>query len=872
LETGDVLARLGSSEAGLETSEARRRLAAADAASPAGGPPSLGQAVLAELATPLTPVLAVGAALSAAVGSLTDAWLVGGVVGANALVSAAERLRTERALQRLMTSAAIRVRVRRNDTLGELASNEVVVGDVLSLAAGEVVAADCRILDAASLEVDESALTGESLPVSKGPGSCGGAAVAERSCMLYEGTTVVAGTASAVVVAVGRATEAARAIYACGDAPTTGVEARLAHLTTTTVPLSVLSGAAVAGLSLLRGRSPQTAISSGVGLMVASVPEGLPLLASVAQLAAARRLAARNALVRNPSSIEALGRVDMLCFDKTGTLTEGKICLQRVSDGRRDQAVDALGSRARAVLRVALRATPVALDGATVAHATDEAVLNGAATAGVGVASPTEAWTPVTELPFETGRGFHAVAGRVGEGNVLAVKGAPEVVLRRCRHWTAGGHPAELDVSVREALDRQVERLAGKGLRVLAVAERRAGDHGGLDGSGLEDDAVDDLDFVGFVALADAVRPTAKAAIADLGRAGVEVAMITGDHPATARAIAADLGILNGHRVLTGAELDALDDVALADTLPDVSVFARVTPAHKVRIVEGFQRAGRIVAMTGDGANDAPAIRLAHAGIALGQRGAAPAREAADLVVTDDRIETLIEAIVEGRAMWVSVRDALAILLGGNLGEVVFSLVGTAVTGRSPLNARQLLVVNMLTDLLPAMAIAMRPPKGLTPEALLHEGPEASLGAALARDIAWRGATTAAGAGGAWAIARATGPASRASTVALVALVGTQLGQTMVSGGTSALVVVSSLAAGATLAAIVQLPGVSQFFGCTPLDPLAWATALGAASLATGASVAVPAALRLIARQASGVTPEPPDVSRWFSVRAPGVA
>ncbi|MDQ6692565.1 MAG: cation-translocating P-type ATPase, partial [Candidatus Dormibacteraeota bacterium] len=296
---------------------------------------------------------------------------------------------------------------------------------------------------------------------------------------------------------------------------------------------------------------------------------------------------------------------------------------------------------------------------------------------------------------------------------------------------------------------------------------------------------------------------------------------------------------------------------ALADTLPDVSVFARVTPAHKVRIVEGFQRAGRIVAMTGDGANDAPAIRLAHAGIALGQRGAAPAREAADLVVTDDRIETLIEAIVEGRAMWVSVRDALAILIGGNLGEVVFSLVGTAVTGRSPLNARQLLVVNMLTDLLPAMAIAMRPPKGLTPEALLHEGPEASLGAALARDIAWRGATTAAGAGGAWAIARATGPASRASTVGLVALVGTQLGQTMVSGGTSPLVVVSSLAAGATLAAIVQVPGVSQFFGCTPLDPLAWATALGAASAATGASVALPAALRLMTRWSSGSASEP---------------
>ena len=854
LEPADVLARLGSSDAGLETSEARRRLAAAEAASPAGGPPSLGQAVVAELATPLTPVLAVGAALSAAVGSLTDAWLVGGVVGANALVSATERLRTERALQRLMTSAAIRVRVRRDDTPGELASSEVVIGDVLSLRAGEVVPADCRILDAASLEVDESALTGESLPVSKGPGICAGAAVAERSCMLYEGTTVVAGTASAVVVAVAPDTEAARAIDAGGDAPATGVEARLAHLTTTTVPLSVLSGAAVAGLSLVRGRPPRRPSAQASDSWWPPCPRAYHSWR-------AWRSSPPPAAWPPATPWFATRRVSrpwagLTCCASTRPAPSPKerFRLQRVSDGRRDQAVDVLGSRMSAVLRVALRATPIAHDGATVPHATDEAVLEGAAAAGVGVASPTEPWTAVTELPFETGRGFHAVVGRVAEGNVLAVKGAPEVVLRRCRQWTTGGHSTELDGSVRRELDRQVERLAGKGLRVLAVAERRAGNDPAPDGSGLEDDAVDDLDFVGFVALADAVRPTAKAAIADLGRAGVDVAMITGDHPATARAIASDLGILNGHRVLTGAELDSLDDAALAQALPDVSVFARVTPAHKVRIVEGFQRAGRIVAMTGDGANDAPAIRLAHAGIALGQRGAAPAREAADLVVTDDRIETLIEAIVEGRAMWVSVRDALAILLGGNLGEVVFSLAGTAVTGRSPLNARQLLVVNMLTDLLPAMAIAMRPPQGLTPEALLHEGPEASLGAALARDIAWRGATTAAGAGGAWAIARATGSAARASTVGLVELVGTQLGQTMVSGGTSPLAVVSSLAAGATLAAIVQVPGLSQFFGCTPLDPLAWATALGAASVATAVSVAAPATIRFIASRSSGAT------------------
>ena len=352
-------------------------------------------------------------------------------------------------------------------------------------------------------------------------------------------------------------------------------------------------------------------------------------------------------------------------------------------------------------------------------------------------------------------------------------------------------------------------------------------------GASLGDEQVDDLDFVGFLGLADSVRPKAAAAVAGLRRAGVDVTMITGDHPSTAEAIAADLGILNGRRVMTGAELDALDDASLGDVLPGVSVFARVAPAHKVRIVEGLQRAGRVVAMTGDGANDAAAIRLAHTGIALGQRGAAPARAAADLVVTDDRIETLVDAIVEGRAMWSSVRDALAILLGGNMGEVAFTVAATALTGQSPLNARQLLLVNLLTDLFPAMAIAVRPPRGMSPEALLHEGPEASLGQSLVRDVVQRGITTAAGAGLAWAAARATGSPQRASTVALVALVGTQLGQTLLSGSASPLVVVSSVGSGLGLAAIVQTPGVSQLFGCTPLDPLGWATALGSATAAT---------------------------------------
>ncbi len=334
------------------------------------------------------------------------------------------------------------------------------------------------------------------------------------------------------------------------------------------------------------------------------------------------------------------------------------------------------------------------------------------------------------------------------------------------------------------------------------------------------DEVPSDLELIGFVALADPIRPSAAAALRDVRAAGVNIAMITGDHASTAEAIAAELGMLNGGRVVVGAELEAMDDDALDEIIAEVSVFARVTPSQKVRIVESYQRTGRSVAMTGDGANDAAAIRLADAGIALGGgNGNAAARAVADVVVTDDRIETIIDAIVEGRAMWESVRSAVAILVGGNLGEIGFILAGTAVTGTSPVNARQLLLVNLLTDMAPALAIALREPPDKTPERLLHEGPDASLGDALIREIAVRAGTTAAGAAAAWTVASMTGTPTRARTVALAGLVGTQLAQTLVSGGRSPTVVGATAISVGALVVTIQTPGLSQFFGCRPLGP-----------------------------------------------------
>ncbi len=321
--------------------------------------------------------------------------------------------------------------------------------------------------------------------------------------------------------------------------------------------------------------------------------------------------------------------------------------------------------------------------------------------------------------------------------------------------------------------------------------------------------------------------------------------MITGDHPATAEAIAAAISDGDAQRVVTATELDQLDDDALAARIAATDVVARCTPAHKVRIIQALQKYGRTVAMTGDGANDAPAIRLADVGIALGQRGTPAARAAADLVVTDDRLETIIATLVEGRAMWSSVRHALSILVGGNLGEIAFSVLTAATTGQAALNGRQLLLVNLLTDMAPALAIAVRPPGGDHADSLLREGPDTSLGATMTREIGLRAAATTLGATAGWTLARYTGTRRRAGTVALVSLVGTQLGQTVLAGGTSPAVLVSTAASVGVLAAVVQTPGVSQFFGCTPLGPVGWTIATGSA---LGATLANGALTRLVAR------------------------
>lgn len=838
LEPDAVLERTGSSPDGLSAAEASRRLPTGPGATP--GPLRLARDVADELVNPLTPILAVGAGLSLVTGAPVDAAMVGGVVALNAVIGGVQQFRADQAFAALRQTGARRATVRRDGQETVIDAERLVPGDIIRLRAGDAVPADSRLLSAEWLEVDESSLTGESLPVAKEAEPTFALSLADRTSMLYDGSSVAAGEAVAVVVATGAATEARRAVAAGQHAPVTGVEARLERLTALTVPIAIGSGAVTVVSGLLR-RQPIGQLAAGaVSLAVAAVPEGLPLLSSVAQLSSARRLSRSGILVRNSRAIEALGRVQVMCVDKTGTVTEGHLSLTSVAflDGR-DEGLDSLSELGRKLLRAGVRATPKPPPGGRLPHPTDAAVVDGARRAGVDARHGNEDWERIDEMPFEPGRGFHATLGLRAGSLILSVKGAPEIVLPRCSRWADGSTERPFTEADRARATETLTALTRRGLRVLCVARRPARERRDLD-----DDRIQNLIFLGFLAIADPVRPTAAAAVADLRAAGVSVVMITGDHPSTAEGIAAELGILNGHPTLTGADLDELDDDELAARLPGVSVFARVTPTHKVRIVRALQQSGMAVAMTGDGANDAPAIRLADVGIALGQRSTEAARDAADLVVLDDRIEVLVDAVAEGRGMWVSVRDAVALLVGGNLGEIAFTVGGSLLAGQAPLNPRQLLLVNLLTDVAPAMAIAVQARARRSFSELLREGPDASLGSALNSAIAWRAACTGTAATGAWLVGRATGTPGRARTVGLAALVGTQLGQTLATGRPSRATVVSVLGSGVLLAVVIQTPGVSQLFGCTPLDPLGWGTAAVAAAAGTGAAVLLP---RLVA-------------------------
>ena len=791
----------------------------ADSAQPPGRPPASRSLVgeffgemRANLNDPITPILATGAVASALLGSPLDAVLVGGVLLANSALSAQQQMHAERILRRLLAvqepSARRRVGPLRAGEGENVAAGSLRPGDIIEVRTGDVVPADARLIEASTVEVDESTLTGESLPVPKQTAATPGAPLAERSCMIYAGTTVVAGSALAVVTSVGRTTEIRRALAMTPTRPRQiGLQRQLSHITNRALPWSMAGGALVGLAGVLRGTALREAVGSAVAVTVAAVPEGLPLVATLAQLAAARRLTGEHVLIRNANSIEALARLGVVCFDKTGTLSENRLRVKHIRPFE--------GYSVAEVIEAAL-STVTARDG-FVEHATDEAIRQAATAAEAGAAD--------VYLPFQSGRPFAAAL----TGTRLTVKGAPEVL--------AGAQPTQWAPMITE--------LAADGLRVIAVAERqltaRQAARAAADPAAMERLCRTGLNPIGLLGLADTLRAEAAPLLAELRDRGIPVRLLTGDHPATAAAIAGELGLpISSDEVVTGSDWESLSADERIETVRSRLVFARMSPEHKVEVVQTLERAGLVTAMVGDGANDAAAIRAASVGVGVAAAGSDPARTAADVILVDGRVEALIDAIDEGEQLWRRVQSAVSVLLGGNAGEVAFALITSLLTGRSVLNARQMLLVNMLTDALPAAALAVSRQDG---NAELDRDE-----AALWRAIAARGAATTTGATLAWTMARLTGPRQRAATVALIGLVSTQLAQT-VADSQSPLVVSTAVGSFLVLAAVISTPVVSQFFGCTPVDPLGWGQAFLGTAVASALAAVLPELLR---RRATG--------------------
>ncbi len=827
----------------------------------------LARAVRAELSDPLTPVMALGSAAAAILGSPIDAVLVGTVLTGNSILAAAQRLRAEKRLGHLLAlqtppSRKVITGPDGGRTYVDVDAAHLRPGDLIEVRTHEVVPADARIVEEVDVEVDESTLTGESLSVDKQVEATPGVPLAERRCMLFAGTTVVAGTAVAVVTAVGPDTQQRRAAdLISGELSSEiGLQHQLGELTTRALPVSITGGAVVGALGLVRRMGLQPAVASAIAIAVAAVPEGMPLVATLAQAASARRLTKFGALVRVPRSVEALGRIEVVCFDKTGTLSENRLRVSEVHPvaGRSDEDV----------LRSAAHAAPASKDGLQ-AHATDVAIVEGATAAGAYDSSSGS--TATAHLPFRSGRAFSATA----TGDLLTVKGAPEVVL------AASGDESLMDGTVAE--------MAASGLRVIAVAQRTLTARQAQAVAENPDDIAeycrDGLTLTGFLGLSDTPRPESAGVITTLRQQGVGIKLITGDHPITAKAIAAELGLpVTTEQLITGAEWDSLSRKDQERVVTERVIFARMTPENKVQVVQTLVSAGVRTAMVGDGANDAAAIRAATVGIGVVAHGSDPAHLASDVVLVDGRIDALLEAIEEGRQLWRRVQSAVSVLLGGNAGEVIFAIIGSAITGTSPLNTRQLLLVNTVTDAFPAAALAVSNPRSKVDPRL--RGVDQ---AALWNAVAIRAAATAAATTAAWALSGFTGVsallgvpalplpglpalpglggitgAQRASTVALVALISVELGQTLLESQ-APMVVLTALGSLAFVGVLISIPGVSQLLGCTPLDPLGWALALTTAAVAT-LSVAVLSRFFDDQKQLEEPQPPQPDPASMLEV------
>ena len=711
-ERDDVLRAVSATEEGLSAAEAEARLAKNGKNKlKAAKKDSLIKRFFMQMADPMILILLAAAAISAVTSvyegeAPTDVFIILFVVIVNAVLGVYQESKAEKAIEALQEMSAATSKVLRGGAVVQVKSEDLVVGDVVLLEAGDAVPADGRLLESASLKIEEAALTGESVPVNKFIDIIhlrDGAEVplGDRKNMVYMGSTVVYGRGSFVVTATGMDTEMGKIADALANASEgqTPLQIKLTQLSKILTWMVLGICAVIFAVQLLRyGRGFDTVMHAfmvAVSLAVAAIPEGLAAVVTVVLSIGVTNMSKRNAIIRRLTAVETLGCAQIICSDKTGTLTQNKMTVVDHYGENESLLASAMALCSDAELNA---------DGSVTGEPTEAALVAYAAKLGLKKTALKTEFPRVGEAPFDSMRKMMSTLHKAGGRVVQYTKGAPDEVLRRCTRYIRDGHELPMTENVRAEILAANKSMADRALRVLAAALRT---YDRMPASTEPETLENELCFVGLVGMIDPVRPEVGAAIEECHRAGIRAIMITGDHIDTATAIAKELGILEGgKRAITGAELSAMSDAEFEKVFRDIAVYARVQPEHKTRIVNAWRGAGYVTAMTGDGVNDAPSIKSADIGVGMGITGTDVTKNVADMVLADDNFATIVGAVEEGRRIYDNIRKAIQFLLGSNMSEVLSIFVSTLL-GFTILEPVHLLWINLVTDCFPALALGM---------------------------------------------------------------------------------------------------------------------------------------------------------------------
>jgi len=661
-------------------------------------------------------VLIIASVVSGLMGEWIDTAIIMAVVLINAVMGVVQESKAEQALEALKKMSAQSIRLKRDGKMVQVPTSEAVPGDLLYIEAGDLVPADGRLIESASLKSEESALTGESVPVEKHIDALedAEAVIGDRKNMIYSGSSITYGRGIAVITSTGMQTEVGRiAEQLNSDMDTiTPLQKKMAELSKVLSIGVVLIAVLMFVVGVMRGQAWFDMFMTAISLAVAAIPEGLPAVITIVLSIGVQKMAKRSAIIRKLSAVETLGSTQIICSDKTGTLTQNKMTVTEIYTGLTSVTAEQADPSDEDV-RVFIEAISLCNDSKKAADGSPDPYMGDPTETALVIFGDKKnlrkldldiTYPRVGELPFDSGRKLMSTIHKTDAGLRMTTKGAPDVLLARCSHYKENTEIKPLTEEIRKQIVSANSAMASKALRVLAAAEKTIN----RDPHALKPDVDEhDLTFLGLVGMIDPPRPEAKAAVETCVRAGIQPIMITGDHKETAAAIAKELNILKeGDLIITGAELSAIPDDQFENQVERYSVYARVSPEHKVRIVDAWQKKGKIVAMTGDGVNDAPAIRSADIGIGMGITGTDVSKGVSNMVLADDNFATIVTAVEEGRKIYANIRKSVQFLLTCNLGEIVTIFMGTMM-GWNVLLPIHILWVNLVTDSLPALALGV---------------------------------------------------------------------------------------------------------------------------------------------------------------------